>query len=72
MNFLRRLYRHLFGYRYYGVLIDDGHRSYISSNIFPARCDAAAYSRELRRDCMSLHPAGIVCFRTKQKIMLNQ
>lgn len=71
MNLLRRLYRNLVGYKYYGVLIDDGYRGYISSNIFTTRHEAAAYSRELSKECLSLQPAGIICFRAKGEIMHN-
>ena len=68
MNLLRRIYRELLGYKYYGVLIDDGYRDYISSNIFTTRRNAVYFARELGRECRSLRPAGIISFRVRHKL----
>lgn len=67
MNLLRKLWRTITGHRYYGVLIYDGYRDYISSNLFTSRSDAVSYSHKIRKECISLRPTGIVSFRTKKK-----
>ena len=71
MNLLRRLCRNITGYRYYGVMLYDGYRNYISSNVFTSKGDAEDYSRELGKECISLRPTCIVSFRTKHKIIHN-
>ena len=68
MKTLRNIYRTLFGYKYFAVLIDDGHRDYISSNIFVQRKYAKRFVKELERECRSLQPAGIVSFRAKKEL----
>ena len=70
MNTLKSFFRNLLGYKYYAVLIDDSHRDYLSSNIFSSRKNAQRYAHELKRACRSLHPSGIVSFRTNKP--LNQ
>ena len=73
MKTIKNIYCALFGYKYFAVLINDGYMDYISSNIFSKRKFARRFVKELERECCSLHPSGIVSFRTRNKlIQLNK
>lgn len=68
MNRLKKIWRELFGYRYYAVTVNDSFMEYISSNIFDSHAQARDYSRSLNIECKTLKATEIVSFRSKRQI----